>query len=148
MVSISNKWMVLIFRLFLGVLLMYASFDKIKDPGEFASAIRLYDIPFIDFLSNIVALVIPWLELFVGACLIMGIFLEGALSLTFGLMALFFVAVLQAVLRGNDGSCGCGTPGEDLLSWTKVLENTLFLLMAFAVWRSDNHLFKFYPKSV
>jgi hypothetical protein len=78
----------------------------------------------------------------------MGIFLEGALSLTFGLMALFFVAVLQAVLRGIDGSCGCGTPGEDLLSWTKVLENTLFLLMAFVVWRSDNHLFKFYPKSV
>ena len=56
---------------------------------------------------------------------------------------LFFVAVLQAVLRGNDGSCGCGTPGEDLLSWTKVLENMLFLIMSFVVWRSDNHLFKY-----
>ena len=148
MESISNKWMVLIFRLFLGVLLMYSSFDKIKDPGEFASVIRLYDIPFIDFLSNIVALVMPWLELFIGACLIMGIFLDGAVFITFGLMSIFFIAVLQAVIRGNTGDCGCGTPGEDLLSWTKVLENTLFLFMAFVVWRSDNHLFKFYPKSV
>ena len=145
---LNNKWLLLCFRMFLGILLLYTSFDKIKDPVSFSKAIRLYDIPLLFSLSNVMALVMPWLEFFVGACLIMGIFLDGALSLTFGLMGLFFVAVLQAVLRGNDGSCGCGTPGEDLLSWTKVLENMLFLIMAFVVWRSDNHLFKFYPKSV
>tara|TARA_B100000315_G_scaffold51146_1_gene45672 strand:- start:1597 stop:2001 length:405 start_codon:yes stop_codon:yes gene_type:complete len=134
--------------MFLGILLLYTSFDKIKDPASFAKAIRLYDIPFLVLLSNVMALVMPWLELFVGACLIMGIFLGGAIFLAFGLMSIFFIAVLQAVLRGISGDCGCGTPGEDLLSWTKVLENMLFLIMAFVVWRSDNHLFKYYPKSV
>ena len=148
MALLNNKWVILSFRIVLGFLLLYTSFDKIKDPASFAKAIRLYDIPFLDFFSNFMALVMPWFELFVGACLVMGIFLDGAVFLAFGLMTIFFVAVLQAVLRGITGDCGCGTPGEDLLSWTKVLENTLFLLMALVVWRSDNHLFKFYPKSV
>ena len=62
---------VLFFRLILGIIFVYASWDKIAHPIEFAKAIENYHVvPF--GLENMIAMVLPWLELIVGICLIMG----------------------------------------------------------------------------
>ncbi|MEA1882775.1 MAG: MauE/DoxX family redox-associated membrane protein, partial [Candidatus Marinimicrobia bacterium] len=57
------------FRLIVGIIFIYASWDKIAHPAEFAKAIGNYHaVPF--GLENMMAMVLPWLELLVGICLI------------------------------------------------------------------------------
>ncbi|MBT6797267.1 MAG: DoxX family membrane protein, partial [Candidatus Marinimicrobia bacterium] len=100
-------WILLLIRFLLGVIFIYASLDKIIDPGEFARAIGNYHIiPF--GLENLIALVIPWLELFIGIGLISGIMVDGASAISGGLMAIFILLILQATLRGFNIECGCG----------------------------------------
>ena len=60
-----NKKVVLICRFILGIIFIYASIDKIANPIEFSNAIDNYHI-IPSQLSNLVALVIPWVELFIG----------------------------------------------------------------------------------
>ena len=56
---------VLIARLILGGVFIYASLDKIAHPAEFAKAIGNYHVvPF--GLENLMALALPWLELIAG----------------------------------------------------------------------------------
>lgn len=147
MINLNNKWLVLAFRLFLGGLLFYTGYNKISEsPEVFAETIRIYEIGFLVSFTNLMAIILPWLELFAGFCLIFGIFLDGALLINFGLMGIFFIAVLQAVLRGITGDCGCGITAEEQLGWWKVLQNGLFFIMSYHVWKSEGHLLRSYPK--
>ena len=61
----------LIFRFILGVVFIYASYEKILDPIEFSKNIHNYHATQI-FIENIVALVLPWMELIIGLFLIFG----------------------------------------------------------------------------
>ena len=95
-----------IFRMILGVVLIYASYDKILNPTGFSDNIHNFHIT-PAAVENLVALIIPWLELIVGVFLIFGVFLEGSTSITIGLLTLFIFILSQAVFRGIDVHCGC-----------------------------------------
>jgi hypothetical protein len=74
---IDNDFLTMISRLFIGVVLIYASFYKIIDPGAFARSIWFYHlVP--GNLINLMALILPWLELLCGLALIFGIYYRGA----------------------------------------------------------------------
>ena len=62
---LQNKWIVLIFRLTLGAMFIYASLDKINDAITFSSGIRAYQIVPFGF-ENSLAIILPWLELLTG----------------------------------------------------------------------------------
>ena len=96
------------FRLFLGVIFLYASFDKIVHPVPFAEIVYNYQI-LPDALVNLVSLFLPWLELLTGLCLILGIWLPGAVLLCNLLLLVFFGALLFNLARGLDIDCGCFT---------------------------------------
>ena len=98
----------LIFRIILGIIFIYASYDKILDPAAFSKNIHNFHITdnFI-WIENLVALFLPWLELIVGIFLIFGVFLEGATSITIGMLIFFIIILSQAVFRGIDVRCGC-----------------------------------------
>ena len=87
---------------------IYASYSKILDPAAFSKNIHNFHITdnFI-WVENLVALILPWLELIVGVFLIFGVFLEGATSITIGMLIFFIIILSQAVLRGIDVHCGC-----------------------------------------
>ena len=128
---IRNKWVVFIFRVILGVVFLYASFDKIRDPGSFASNIQNYQVlPY--SLTNIFAIILPWLELYVGACLILGVFVDGAVLLSGGMMIMFIIAISQAIIRGLDIDCGCGI-GEKTLPLDRLKEDIYLLITAFII---------------
>ncbi|MBW2000497.1 MAG: DoxX family membrane protein, partial [Deltaproteobacteria bacterium] len=86
-------------RLFLGAVFVHASLDKIHDPEAFAKAVYNYQI-LPDLLVNIVAIVLPWLELVVGIFLITGLLLPGSVFLAKALMLVFFGAILFNMARG------------------------------------------------
>ncbi|RJP83139.1 MAG: DoxX family membrane protein [Desulfobacteraceae bacterium] len=120
-----------VLRLLLGAVFLYASYDKILHPQDFARAVYNYQI-LPDTLVNVTALILPWLELLLGVCLVAGWWLPGAAMLSTGLMIVFICALIFNQIRGLDIHCGCFSAGinegpADL--WT-ISRDVIFLMMS------------------
>ncbi|MBF0412563.1 MAG: DoxX family membrane protein [Desulfamplus sp.] len=113
-IQTESKWKALLFNTFLfnsirilmGVVFMYASYDKILHPEAFAKAVFNYQI-LPDTAVNIAALVLPWLELLIGLSLVAGIWLEGSTVISTSLMMIFIGSLIFNQIRGLDIHCGC-----------------------------------------
>jgi uncharacterized membrane protein YphA (DoxX/SURF4 family) len=124
----------LIARLILGVVFIYASMDKIAHPAAFAKDVFNYQI-LPEFLINVTALVLPWLELILGIFLLIGLFREGTAWIATLLLVVFFGAMVFNLARGLDIHCGCfntSVQGTDSapMAWY-VFRDGLFLVPAF-----------------
>lgn len=93
-------------RLLLGIVFLYASFDKILHPAAFADVIVNYRI-LPDVMANLTAVVLPWLEFFLGMALLIGFWLPGAVFLCNLLLITFLGTLLFNLARGLDVYCGC-----------------------------------------
>ena len=138
----------LIFRIILGIIFIYASYDKILDPAAFSKNIHNFHITdnFV-WVENLVALILPWLELIVGVFLIFGVFLEGTTSITIGLYIFFIIILSQAVFRGIDVHCGCfkteadtGVTDLRMELIKRIGEDFVLLVMAFIIKLKDKLL--------
>ncbi len=120
-------------RLTLGVIFIYASWDKIVNPEQFASALSNYRILPRD-LINLVALLMPWVEAVTGIFLIFGIFEWTSLTVFTGLMMIFMAAIAISLARGLSISCGCFTsdPNADKMTWLTMLRDSYMLILALA----------------
>lgn len=117
-------------RLLLGVIFIAASIDKIWHPGAFAEAVHNYQL-LPEAAINLTAIVLPWLELVLGALLILGIWLPGAVLLANVLLVCFFSALLFNIARGLDVHCGCFTTsaeGDPATTWY-VIRDASFLIV-------------------
>jgi uncharacterized membrane protein YphA (DoxX/SURF4 family) len=103
---ITDKRIVLLFRLILGFTFLYASLDKISHPDQFARIIFNYHI-LPRFLINVYAVTLPWVELLAGLFLIFGVFTESASLLTCFLLSVFVIAISINLFRGVNLNCGC-----------------------------------------
>ena len=137
---INNKILVLIARLVLGIIFVYASIDKIIDPLKFSNLIDNYHIsPY--SLNNLAALIIPWVELVIGIFLIFGIFLNGSSFIAILLLIFFIFILMQALVRGINVDCGCFDLNtgdiEDaelrIKMIRRIVEDILFLGLAFLI---------------
>ena len=84
----------LVCRLVLALIFFYAAIEKIIDSQAFAIAIYYYQL-MPDLAINLMALVLPMLEMFLAVSLVSGIYLRGA-SLISSLLFLVFAASLHA----------------------------------------------------
>ena len=143
---LQNKWISLVFRLFLGAMFMYASLDKINDPETFSGDIRAYQIvPF--GLENSVAIILPWLELLIGIGLVIGVMVDGSALISMGLLVVFIIAISSAILQGINIECGCGLKEGEVVGTQKLLENTIFFLMGLFIVNRPSTLYEIFPKS-
>lgn len=118
-------------RLFLGVLFVYASIDKIRNPGPFSDTVLNYHI-LPEFLVNLFSLWLPVAEFVAGALLLLGIWSQAVSGLVLAMMAMFLAAIVQGVARGIDTHCGCftqGGEGDPISAWT-ILRDVSFLAIA------------------
>ena len=129
----------LIFRVILGIIFIYASYDKILDPSGFSKNIHNFHVTPIA-VENLAALIIPWMELIIGVFLIFGLFLEGTTSILIALLIFFIILLTQAVFRGIDVHCGCfkieadpGTTDFRMELIKRIGEDIIYLGMAFIV---------------
>ena len=129
----------LIFRVILGIIFIYASYDKILDPAGFSKNIHNFHVTPLS-IENLAALIIPWLELIIGVFLIFGLFLEGTTSIIIALLVFFIIILSQAVFRGIDIHCGCfkieadaGTIDFRIELIKHIFEDIIFLGMAFMI---------------
>ena len=131
---ISTETPAYLARLILGSVFIYAAIDKIVHPGAFAEAVYKYQI-LPEFLINLTAIILPWLEVTVALFLILGIWLKGAVFVSNFLLVCFFGALIFNMARGLDIHCGCfsvsaeGT-NDAPMAWY-VTRDSLFLLPAF-----------------
>jgi len=108
----DNHWIELAARLILGVTFVYASYKKILAPAIFAKIIYGYDL-FPAVLINLIAIIVPFLELVAGLALIIGFYPRSA-ALIVNLMLLVFITALSInLIRGHEFDCGCFSKGTD-----------------------------------
>ena len=132
-------------RFLLGLIFVYASYDKILDPEKFARDISNYHVvPF--GLENTVAIILPWLELIIGLGIIIGVCINASVFISGGLLIIFIILIAQAILRGFNIDCGCGLKEGEVVGWSKIIENFLFLGACYIVYESKSRLLEFYPK--
>jgi len=113
-------------RILLGLVFLYASFDKILHPAAFAKIVYNYRI-LPDELINLTAIFLPLLELTIGFLLIFGVLMPGSVFIGNLLLIIFFAAIIYNKVRGLDISCGCFSTASDESS-----ETTLYLLRDFS----------------
>ena len=97
-----------IVRIFIGLLFVVSSSEKLIGPYQnFLYVVQNYQL-LPGFLENVVARIFPWIELFVGVFLVLGLWLKAVLRATLVLLMIFIVVVAQALLRHLDiTECGC-----------------------------------------
>ncbi len=129
-VFLRHPWTIRICQIAIGGVFIYAALPKIGDLESFAGQIhnyRLLPLP----VENLFAMTLPWIELVIGLALVLGIRSRSGAVLATGLMAVFMVAIAQAVARGLDIECGCfGTADGTDVGVARLLEDTGFLLLA------------------
>jgi putative oxidoreductase len=103
---VKNRTVLLVFRIVLGGLFVYAGAVKALAPLDFAQGIRNYQLvgPSLSFIA---ALVLPWLEILAGAFLIAGVWKRGAALVISGLLVFFIALTIATMARGLDVDCGC-----------------------------------------
>ncbi len=121
-------------RILLGGVFVYASVHKILNPESFAQTIFNYQI-LPDSLINMAAIILPWIELTAGCCLILGRMVAGASVIVAFLMVVFLSALGFNLARGLDVNCGCfsAEPVKSASVRLTVLRDAFFLLVSFFV---------------
>ena len=128
---IDNDYLTMAVRLAVGAIFVSASVYKIMDPGSFARSIWYYHL-MPGSLINLIALVLPWVELLAGLALIFGVLYRGAIVWVNVMTIAFMGALTLAVARGLDIECGCFKAAADTNGSALqplLLDGALFLLI-------------------
>ena len=107
----DNSRIELAARWILGITFIYASFHKIIAPADFAKILYGYDL-FPGVLINLIAIVLPFVELFSGLALILGIYPRSAALIVNGMLLGFIIALSINLVRGHEFDCGCFSSGQ------------------------------------
>jgi len=135
----SNKYFLLLARFLIALIFIFSGIEKIATPDKFAEAITNYKI-FPLFTVNIIAIVIPWLELTAGILLLFGIWIKENAAILEVLLFLFTLLVAVALLRGLNINCGCfGTRFAQKIGFIKIGENILLLFINYILFKFANY---------
>ena len=102
----GNSWIEVAARWILGLTFIYASFHKIASPADFAKIIYGYDL-FPALFINLIAIIIPFLELIIGAALVIGCYSRSAAIIVNGMLTAYIIVVTINLIRGHEFDCGC-----------------------------------------
>ncbi len=142
-INFNNNILYHSIRLVLGLVFIFASMDKIIHPLAFAQTIFNYQV-LTDVLINPAALILPWLELFIGGCLLLNRWMSGAASIVVILMSIFVGVLFFNLSRGLDINCGCFSSSSDE---TPMNGLTLFRDISFLILASCLLFLNFYKKN-
>jgi putative oxidoreductase len=122
-------------RIALALLFIYAGLIKVVNIEAFANQIDNYRLlPY--FTNALVAAILPWLEILCGSLLLLRFWRKGAALVLVTLNVIFLFAVVSALARGLDITCGCFSLSDTgmRIDVTKLVENILLTAGAFVVY--------------
>ncbi len=117
----------LISRLIVAAVFIYAAYDKVWRPTEFAQAVAVYELVSI-WMVNSSSAILAWLELLVGALLVLGVAIRAAALWTSGLLIFFIGLMIYAGLTGAGYDCGCFPGGGHAAGYETALSDLAFLV--------------------
>jgi putative oxidoreductase len=128
--------LVLILRFLIGVIFLYAGFEKLLHPTRFAAAIAEYQILTSPSVITLASFALPSLEILCG----IGLFYRQTASISAavitGLLLLFIGAIIYAAVRGLEITCGCF--GESVLEgnagFSRLMEDVVLLAIALFIY--------------
>lgn len=140
--KIAQPWLTLLARLILGGVLIVAGALKIGNLQKSAMSVRAYEMLPI-WLANFFGYALPWVEIGIGALLILGVAVRIMGALGALIMLGFIIAIAQAWARGLSIDCGCFGGGgtidpEDTKYLSTILRDIGFLVLGVFLY--------FYPK--
>ncbi len=123
--TLAGRWVV-------AIVLITAGGAKLLrgDRDQLTAAIRNYGV-LPDRLSSPLAVVLPWLEVALGALLALGVLLVVVAGGAAVLLGAFVVAVGWNLSRGRRFACGCG--GDGTISWSLLARDVSLCGVAVAV---------------
>ncbi len=125
---------VLVVRLGLGFIFIVSSVPKIRQPFAFLGSVYGYELVGPQ-MGVLVAMVLPWVELFTGVCLVGGVFVGGALLASMGMGAMFTFVLASALWRHLDISCGCfSSSAAGKISYVTLIRAIVILLVSMAAY--------------
>jgi putative oxidoreductase len=145
-VNLAGKHLLSALRIALGAVFFYAGAIKVNDPQAFAGNIAAYKLlPY--FASYLMAAILPWLEVFCGLLLIIGLRVKAAAAMVILLNLTFMAALAAAMVRGLDIDCGCFKQGGNKTpAWLALARDAVLLSMALIVFlgadRKEKDIFR------
>jgi uncharacterized membrane protein YphA (DoxX/SURF4 family) len=128
----NNGWLEIALRWILGVTFIYASYYKIMSPMDFAKIIYGYNL-FPAFLINLIAVIVPFIELISGLSLLLGIFPRSAALIINGLLLAFILILTINIIRGHEFDCGCFSASKTGSPVMMVARDVIYLMMGLQV---------------
>ncbi len=111
----------------IGLIFLATGCLKLADPAGLAIDIQNYRL--LPWTGGVLlALYLPWVEIFCGAALLLHIAYRGALCIAAALFAIFLAAYGSTRPRGLDIACGCFGHGVHRGYWPVLITDTLLLV--------------------
>ena len=124
------KPLLCITRIFMGVIFIFASWEKILYPANFAEIVSNYKVlPVV--LINPVAIMLPYLEAVCGVLLIINFKAKGSSLIYIILMFIFISFMFSAFIRNLDIQCGCFTVSPEAtknIIFSLIRDSSLFII--------------------
>ena len=132
----QNSWLELAARWILGLTFIYASYTKILFPADFAKIIYGYDL-FPTALINLIAIILPFLELVAALALIIGVYPRSAVAIINLLLVAFIILLSINLIRGHEFNCGCFNLQDSensVSSQTTIIRDIFYLALGMQVY--------------
>ncbi len=102
-----RDWVGLVARLVPGIVFLYAGITKIINIPLFTQSIRAYQLLPELWMSDILAYILPVVEILAAILLIAGLLTRGAAAVTLMMLVAFIVGIAWVWYQGISIDCGC-----------------------------------------
>jgi uncharacterized membrane protein YphA (DoxX/SURF4 family) len=133
--KMEGRWSTLVIgvltvlRVALGALFIISAFAKLQHPDLFIDAVQNYHmLP--AALADLFGTVLPWTELFVGWCLVLGIFPTFAAVICILMTLTFVVGNVSSFFKDVGEACGCLGTLVNMTHTTSLIVDFVMLLVA------------------
>jgi uncharacterized membrane protein YphA (DoxX/SURF4 family) len=124
--SKALKWILLVLRIGMGLMFVYAAWTKLREPWiQVAMTVEAYQL-LPPWAVEVVARTLPWGELLLGVWLLVGKWLRLASLASTGLLLAFIVVLTRSYLKGMQIDCGCFGDGDPISPLTLARDGSLF----------------------